>query len=84
MDDFRREVQAVLNGETPKEINVGSTVEFTGTKQYTNSNKILSTKASPCIAIVNRIYRLGKSRHPYLIKGKGVNGWVDAEDVHLI
>lgn len=84
MDDFRKEVQDILDGGTPREIVVGSVIEFVGTKQYTNSNKLIPKAATPCIATVKRIYKLGKSRHPYLVKGKGVNGWVDANDVRLI
>ena len=83
MDDFRAEVQTILDGKEPKEIEVGDTVEFTGTKQWTNANKLLSKKATPCKAVVKQIYMLGKSKHPYLVKGSGVYGWVNIEDVHL-
>ena len=84
MDDFRAEVQAVLDGKKPQTIEVGSTVDFTGTRQWTNASKLLSSRATPCTAVVKQIYKLGKSKHPYLLKGNGVNGWVNAEDVKLL
>lgn len=83
MDDFRAEVQAILDGEKLKEAAVGDTVNFTGTKQWTNANKLLPSKASPCTAVVKQIYQLGKSEHPFLLKGSGVYGWVNAEDVKI-
>jgi len=85
MDDFRQRVGELLNHKPePKKIEVGDTVDFTGTKQWTNANKLLSSKATPCKAVVKQIYQLGKSKHPYLIKGNGVYGWVNAEDVKRI
>lgn len=80
MDDFRKEVQAYINGQ-PETIKVGDTVDFTGNKQWSNANKLLSSKATPCKAVVKQIYMLGKSRHPFLVKGGGVYGWVNAEDI---
>ena len=84
MDDFRAEVQTILDGGKPKPIEVGDKVQFIGTKQWSNANKLLSTKATPCQATVKQIYQLGKSKHPYLLKGSGVYGWVNAEDVQQI
>lgn len=79
MKDFRRDVDKLLHPSKP--IAVGDTVQFTGSKQYTNANKILSKKAKPCQAAVKQIYQLGSAKHPYLIKGSGVYGWVDEADV---
>jgi len=79
MKDFRQRVDLLLHPE--KLIDAGDTVQFVGTKQYTNSGKLTGKKAKPCKATVLQIYRLGKARHPYLVKGSGVYGWVDEEDV---
>ncbi len=79
MEDFRDEVDILLHPE--KIIVVGDTVQFVGTKQYTNSGKLTGKKAKPCEAKVLQIYQLGKARHPYLVKGSGVYGWVDERDV---
>lgn len=62
-------------------IEVGDKVTFIGTVQYSNSSKTSGTKAKSCTATVKQIYKLGKSKHPYLIKGTGVYGWVDEADV---
>ncbi len=79
MEDLREEVDILLHPD--KIIDVGDSVEFVGTKQYTNANKLLGKKATPCRVTVLQIYQLGKSRHPYLVKGSGVYGWVDEKDV---
>jgi len=79
MKDFRRDVDKLLHPTKP--ISVGDTVQFTGSKQYTNANKILGKKAKPCRAVVKQIYQLGSAKHPYLVKGSGVYGWVDKADV---
>jgi N-acetylmuramoyl-L-alanine amidase CwlA len=79
MKDFRQRVDLLLHPE--KLIDAGDTVQFVGTKQYTNASKLLGKKAKPCEATVLQIYRLGSSRHPYLVKGSGVYGWVDEADV---
>lgn len=82
MDNFRKDVTKILNSEKPDAIiKVGDKVKFTGTKQYTNSGALLSKKAKPCTATVKEIYKLGKSKHPLLVKGTGVYGWVNVADV---
>ena len=82
MDDFRHDVDLLLHPAKIPE--VGDTVEFTGNLQYTNANKILGKKAKPGTAKIVQIYQLGKSRHPYLIKGSTVYGWVNEEDIRVI
>lgn len=60
---------------------VGDVVNFTGSKQYTSANGWLARGAKPGQAKITRIYKLGKSKHPYHLKrtGKtGPYGWVDA------
>ncbi len=79
METFRRDVDRALHPALAP--TVGDTVQFVGTKQYTNSGKLTGKKATPCEAKLLQIYQLGKSRHPYLVKGSGVYGWVDEEDV---
>lgn len=82
MDDFRNDVDILLH--PPKEIGVGDVIEFTGKKHYTNANALIGKKCKSGKAVVKRIYRLGKSKHPYLIKGTGgctANGWVNEGDV---
>ena len=77
MEDLREEVDILLHPD--KILDVGDSVEFVGTKQYTNANKLLGKKAKPCRATVLQIHRLGESRHPYLVKGSGVYGWVNED-----
>ena len=84
MEDFRRDVDALLHPS--KELDVGDVVEFIGTKHYSNANKLLGKTCRPGMAVVKRIYRPSKSRHPYLLKavsggGSNVYGWVDEKDV---
>ena len=79
MNDFRDAVDLELHPE--KVISVGDTVRFIGTVQYTNSGKLVGKKAKPCEAKVLQIYQLGKARHPYLVKGSGVYGWVDEDSI---
>lgn len=82
MDDFRKDVEKLLYGDKPaKPIEAGEKVNFVGTKHYTNSGALLGKAASPCEAVVERVYRLGAAKHPYLVRGKKVNGWVDVDDV---
>lgn len=86
MNDFRAEVQDILDNGEPYAPVLGETVKFIGTKQYTNANAAESKAktAKPCNAVVKRIYKLGKSKHPYQLKGTGVNGFVDAEDIRKL
>ena len=87
MDDFRAAVKAGLGGEPepePKPIQVGDLVDFTGDTHYTSANAKKGKPCKPGEAKVKRIYRLGKSRHPYKIKGVKpctANGWVDEADL---
>ena len=74
------------NGETvggsPSRIfAVGETVNFVGNTHYTNANAKTGKACKPGKAVLMQIYRLGKSKHPYLVKGKTVYGWVDEGDV---
>lgn len=67
---------------TPK---VGETVIFNGSTHYTNANATNGKQCIPGFAVIKRIYRLGKSKHPYKVKGVKpctVNGWVDSEDIY--
>ncbi len=62
----------------------GETVLFNGSTHYTNANATNGKQCKPGIAVIKRIYRLGKSKHPFKIKGQNgctANGWVDAEDL---
>jgi hypothetical protein len=79
MDILRTDVDLLLHPE--KEIVIGDKVRFVGDTQYTNSGKLLGKKAKPCEAKVLDIYQLGKARHPYLVKGSGVYGWVDEDSI---
>lgn len=65
---------------------VGEKINFIGSKQWSTANKldILSKKATPCVAIVKQIYHLGSSKHPFLVYGQKVNGWVNQEDIEKI
>ena len=86
MDDFRAEVQEILDYGEPYAPSLNETVKFIGTKQWTNANKADDkfVKATPCEAVVKRIYYPNKSKHPYQLKGKGVNGFVNAEDIRKL
>lgn len=79
MDKLRSDVDLLIHPD--KVIEVGDTVSFVGSTQYTNSGKLLGKKAKPCEAKVLDIYQLGKARHPYLVKGSGVYGWVDEKNI---
>lgn len=79
MDDFRDEVNTLLHPDSI--IEVGNTANFIGTKQYTNANKLVGKKARSCRVTVLQIYQTGSPRHPYLVKGSGVYGWVDKDDL---
>ena len=65
---------------------VGENIKFVGTKQFTNANqaKAKGKTAIPCVAKINRIYRLGKSKHPYNAHGTGVKGWINADDIRKL
>ena len=82
MDDFRRDVDGLLHPS--KVISVGDTVVFTGKKHYRNANAIIGFGCKPGKAKVMRVYRIGKSRHPYLLKGFDgctANGWCNEKEV---
>ena len=65
---------------------VGEYIKFVGKKQFTNANQAADKgkAAIPCTAKINRIYRLGKSKHPYNASGTGVKGWINAEDIRQL
>lgn len=84
MQDMREDVRRMIAPE--REIEVGDTVEFVGDTHYTNANAATGKPCRPGKAVVKQIYRLGKSKHPYLLKavgggGSNVYGWVNEEDV---
>lgn len=61
---------------------VGDTVRYNGAVHYTTANAATARACKGGIAKIQRIYKLGKSKHPYQLKrvnGKGatVNGWVN-------
>lgn len=67
-------------------IAVGDTVNFTGTKHYTNSNATNGAACKPGKAKVTAVDQ--NAKHPYhLIKvtggGSTVYGWVDAADIQV-
>lgn len=72
--------------DIPYAPSVGEQIKFVGTKQYTNANQApeKGKAATPCVAKINRIYRLGKSKHPYNATGTGVHGWIDAADIRKL
>ena len=58
-------------------------VKFVGKFQYPRANapEGKAVDAIPCIATVERMFRVARSKHPYKLKGVGVNGWVNEEDI---
>ena len=58
---------------------VGSSVFFTGHKQYAYASSEKAVEASPCTGKITAIYE--KGRHPYHVVGSGVYGWVNKSDV---
>lgn len=72
--------------DVPYAPSVGENIKFVGTKQFTNANQAedKGKAAIPCVAKINRIYRLGKSKHPYNAYGSGVKGWINAEDIRKL
>ena len=90
MNQFRADVEIAMKEPEPEPEpyypKVGDKVKFVGTKQYTNANakETKAKAAKPCTATLKRIYRLGKSKHPYNLKGASVNGWVDQADVEKL
>lgn len=58
---------------------VGSSVFFTGHKQYAYASSEKAVEASPCSGKITAIYE--KGRHPYHVVGSGVYGWVNKSDV---
>lgn len=87
MNDFRKDVDIVLH--PAKDPEVGDIVMFKGTKHYSNANALLGKSCKPGKAKLMRIYRLGKSRHPYLVRyvagsGSTVNGWVNEKDIEVL
>lgn len=68
---------------------VGQVVQFNGTKHYKSSDAIQGYICKPGKVKVNNVYRVGKSRHPYMViavSGGGATayGWVDATDLQEI
>lgn len=72
--------------DVPYAPSVGENIKFIGTKQFTNANQAESKgkAAIPCVAKIKRIYRLGKSKHPYNAHGTGVKGWINADDIRKL
>lgn len=68
---------------------VGQVVQFNGTKHYKSSDAIQGYICKPGKVKVNNVYRVGKSRHPYMViavsgGGSTAYGWVDATDLQEI
>ena len=94
MNDLRAEVRERLAIKPepepqpiPEPIKVGDVVEFTGDTHYTSANAKVGKKCKPGRAVVRRIYKLGKSKHPFNIKGIKpctANGWVNQADLEPI
>ena len=67
-----------------KYFNVGDTVLFTGTEQYTSANSDRTRKCKPGRAKVKKV--VSRAKHPYyvvriLFGGSNVMGWVDGSDL---
>lgn len=68
---------------------VGQVAQFNGTKHYKSSDAIQGYICKPGKVKVNNVYRVGKSRHPYMViavsgGGSTAYGWVDATDLQEI
>lgn len=68
---------------------VGQVVQFNGTKHYKSSDAIQGYICKPGKVKINNVYRVGKSRHPYMViavsgGGSTAYGWVDATDLQEI
>lgn len=72
-----REAEKLPSSSTPYA--VGSSVFFTGHKQYAYASSEKAVEASPCSGKITAIYE--KGRHPYHVVGSGVYGWVNKSDV---
>ena len=72
-----REAEKVPSSSTPYA--VGSSVFFTGHKQYAYASSEKAVEASPCSGKITAIYE--KGRHPYHVVGNSVYGWVNKSDV---
>lgn len=73
--------------ETNKTFKTGDVVNFTGSRHYASANAATGPACKPGKAKITRIYRVGKSKHPYhliAIPGGASNvyGWVDAADIN--
>lgn len=68
---------------------VGQVVQFNGTKHYKSSDATQGYTCKPGKVKVSNVYRIGKSRHPYMViavsgGGSTAYGWVDATDLQEI
>lgn len=72
-----REAEKLPSSSTPYA--VGSSVFFTGHKQYAYASSEKAVEASPCSGKITAIYE--KGRHPYHVVGNSVYGWVNKSDV---
>lgn len=68
---------------------VGQIVQFNGTKHYKSSDATQGYTCKPGKVKVSNVYRVGKSRHPYMViavngEGSTAYGWVDAADLQEI
>lgn len=62
----------------------GDVVNFTGTSHYRSADSTTRYICRPGLAVITKVYRLGKSKHPYHLErvtggGSTVYGWVDAD-----
>ena len=68
---------------------VGQVVQFNGTKHYKSSDATQGYTCKPGKVKISNVYRVGKSRHPYMViavsgGGSTAYGWVDATDLQEI
>jgi N-acetylmuramoyl-L-alanine amidase len=80
-----------VTSTTASEFRVGDIVQFTGTKHYTwaDAPESAGKVCLPGKAKVTQTYRVGNSKHPYMVVavsggGSTVYGWVDAKDLQEI
>lgn len=71
---------------TVSDFKVGDIVQFTGNKHYKGADATTGYSCKPGKAKIGKVYRLGKSKHPYMVVavsggGSTVYGWVDADDI---
>lgn len=71
---------------TVADFKVGDIVQFTGNTHYKGADATTGHSCKPGKAKIGKVYRLGKSKHPYMVTavsggGSTVYGWVDVDDL---